>query len=53
MKRFRVKVVEHHIDYVWITAETASEAEDMAPAEAECEYDVLYSSEATGETEEL
>jgi hypothetical protein len=53
MKRFRVKVVEKHSDYVWVDAVTAEEAEDKAHELAECEYESLYSAEATGETEEI
>ena len=52
-KRYRVKVVEKHSDFVWIEAESAAEAEDGAVLHAACEYESLYSSEATGETEEL
>jgi hypothetical protein len=49
--KYRVKVVEKHCDYVWVEAESASEAEDLAPKYAECEYELLYSCEATGEYE--
>jgi hypothetical protein len=38
---------------VWVDAVTAEEAEDKAHELAECEYESLYSAEATGETEEI
>ena len=53
MKKFRIKVVEKHSDFVWVEAETAEEAEDKAHNFAECEYESLYSAEATGETLEI
>ena len=53
LKRYRVKVVEKHCDYVWVVAESASEAEDLAQDYAACQYELLYSAEATGETEAL
>tara|TARA_R110002051_G_C8658701_1_gene488687 strand:- start:1021 stop:1182 length:162 start_codon:yes stop_codon:yes gene_type:complete len=49
--RFKVKVTEKHVDYVWVEAESASEAEDKAVEFAECQFECVYSSEATGETE--
>lgn len=49
--KYRVKVTKLHCDYVWVEAESASEAEDLAPQFAECEHGLLYSCEATGETE--
>jgi len=49
--RHRVKVTEIHSDYVWVEAESQSEAEDKAPEFAECEFECAYSSEATGEIE--
>lgn len=48
---YRVKVVEKHCDFVWVEAGSAEEAEDRAVEFAECEYESLYSSEATGESE--
>jgi hypothetical protein len=53
MKKFRVKVVEKHSDFVWVEAETAEDAESEAHKFAECNYESLYSAEATGETEEI
>jgi len=52
-KKFRVKVVEHHSDFVWVEAETLEEAEDKAHEFAQCEYECLYSAKATGETVEV
>lgn len=49
--KYRVKVTEKHSDYVWVEAESQSEAEEKAPEFAECEFECTYSSEATGETE--
>jgi hypothetical protein len=49
--KYRVKVVEKHSDYVWVEADSAKEAEDKAVEHSECEYELLYSSEATGETD--
>jgi len=42
MKRYRVKVIEKHVDYVWVDANSEDEAKDLAPSSAECEYDCLY-----------
>ncbi len=50
--KYRVRVVELHTDYVWVEAGSAQEAEDKAHEEAQCEYETIYSSEATGETED-
>lgn len=49
---YRIKVTEKHCDYVWVEAGSAEEAEDMAHEFSECEYELLYSAEFTGETEE-
>ena len=51
MMKYRVKVTEKHSDYVWVEAESAAEAEDKAVEFAECEFECIYSSDATGETE--
>lgn len=56
MKRFRVKVTEIHSDYVWITANSAEEAEKNikdAHAFSDCEYEALHDVKATGEWEEV
>ena len=50
--KYRVKVTEKHSDYVWVEADSASEAEDKAVSDAECQFECVYSSEATGETEQ-
>ena len=50
--KYRVKVVEKHSDYVWVEADSKEEAEDKAVAESMCEYELCYSSECTGETED-
>lgn len=50
--KHRVKVTEKHSDYVWVEADSPSEAEDKAVEIADCEYECVYSSEATGETED-
>ena len=47
---YRVKGTEKHSDYVWVEADSQSEAEDLAVAEAFCTFESTYSSEATGET---
>ena len=52
MKRYRVKVTEKHVDYVWLTAPTSDIAEDRAHVYAECEYDCLYDCEVV-DSEEL
>ena len=38
-KRYRVKVTEKHVDYVWVTASSWVEAVDSAHERAKCEYD--------------
>ena len=53
MRRYRVEVTERHVEYVWVDAESEEEAEDKAVEFAECEFMCTYSSEATGETEEI
>ena len=42
MKNYRVKVIEKHVDYVWVKANSADEARDLAMAEANCEYLCVY-----------
>jgi len=49
MKRYKVRVVESHVDYVWIEAPTAREAADLAPALSECNYECLYDCEIVDE----
>lgn len=44
-KKYKVKVVEKHCDYVWVEADSAEEAEDKAISEAECMFELVYSSE--------
>ena len=51
IKKYRVKVTEKHCDYVWVEATSKEEAEDKACEFAQCEYELLYSSEATGQIE--
>ncbi len=50
--KHRVKVTEKHSDYVWVEADSKSEAEDKAVEFAQCQFECVYSSEATGETED-
>ena len=38
---YRVKVVETHVDYVWVKAESAEQAELIAPGYACCEFEVV------------
>lgn len=52
-RSYRVKVTEKHSDYVWVVAESEEHAEAMAPAAAECEFESLYMTEATGEIEDI
>lgn len=40
--RYMVKVTEMHSDYVWIEADSAEEAKELAPGHARCEYECLY-----------
>ena len=49
MKRFRVKVTERYVDYVWVECKTASEAESMAIEQAECVFDCVLDSEVIRE----
>ena len=49
MKRYRVKVTEKHSDYVWVEAESSSEAKDLAPSYADCKYESLYDCEVVEE----
>lgn len=50
--RYRVKVTEKHSGFVWVEADSASEAEDKAVEEAECQFESTYNSETTGETKD-
>lgn len=49
--QYRVKVTEVHSDYVWVEANSAEEAKDLAPQYAECQFECLYDCEVVG-TEE-
>ena len=51
MKEYRVKVIEKHSDYVWVTANNREEAMRLAPAYAECLYESLYDCEIVEENE--
>ena len=51
MKVYRVKVTEKHCDYVWVEAESAAEAKDLAPSYSDCEYELLYNCEIVEEKE--
>ena len=44
-RRYRVKVVEMHTDYVWIEADSREEAEARAHESAECEFEALHECE--------
>jgi len=46
--KYRVKVTEKHSDYVWIEAKSAEEAKQLAPIEAQCEFECLYDCEVVG-----
>ena len=52
MTTYRVKVTEKHCDYVWVKASSRDEARELAPAEAECEYELLYDCEIVEEIED-
>ena len=43
--RYRVKVIEKHSDYVWVDADSAEEAKNIAIKEAECEFECVYDCE--------
>ena len=49
MKRYRVKVTEKHSDFVWVEANSNSEAEALAHEYAECSYELLYDAEVVSE----
>lgn len=49
MKRYRVRVTERHVDYVWITAEDRDLARDQAHVVAECVYESLDDCEIVDE----
>lgn len=51
MKEYRVKVIEKHSDYVFVTAASAEEALEKAPSEAYCEFECLYDCEIIDERE--
>jgi len=41
VNRYRLKVVEVHTDYVWIDAESVTEAKAKAHEASECEFEYL------------
>ena len=49
MKEYRVKVIEKHSDYVWVKANNAEEAQELAIDQAECEFETLYACEIISE----
>lgn len=49
--QYRVKVPEVHSDYVWIEAESADEAKELATEHAQCEFECLYDCEVVGTDE--
>jgi len=51
-KRYKVKVTEKHVDYVWVIASSPKEAADEAVTHAECEFDCTHDAEIV-KTEEL
>ena len=51
-KRYRVKVTEKYVDYVWVEANSREEACDLAPAKSDCMYDLLYDCEVVEEVGE-
>ena len=46
--KYRVKVTEKHSDYVWVDADSAEEAKELAPKYAQCEFECLYDCEVVG-----
>jgi hypothetical protein len=44
-KRYKVRVIEHYVDEVWVEAESQKEAEDKALDEAETQYECLWDTE--------
>ena len=49
MPRYRVKVTEKHVDYVWLDAPDRETAEIQASQYSECDFDVLYECEVVEE----
>lgn len=45
LKDYRVKVTEKHSDYVWVKAESAEQAKELALTIAECEFECVYDCE--------
>ncbi len=45
MRKYRVKVTEKHVDYVWVEAESDEEAINEAAVNSQCEFDCLYDCE--------
>ena len=43
--RYRVKVTEKHVDYVWVDASSEEEAKELAPHDAMCEFECLHDCE--------
>lgn len=45
MALYRVKVTEKHSDVVLVEADSAEEAKNIAPQEADCQFESLYDCE--------
>lgn len=45
MNTYRVKVIEKHSDYVWVTANSPEEAKDLAISLSCCEFECIYDCE--------
>ena len=51
MKEYRIKVIELHSDFVWVTASSEEEAKEEAVKHSQCEYESLYDCEVWTERE--
>ena len=45
MGLYCVKVTEKHSDIVWVEADSSEEAKNLAPQEADCQFESLYDCE--------
>jgi hypothetical protein len=51
LRRFRVKVIEHYCDYVWVEAESSEAACREAVQTSNCEFEKVYDAYVVSEEE--
>lgn len=52
-KFYRVKVVERHVDIIWVEAKSEEEAKDIAHSDAKCEFECVEECVVLEQCEEM